>query len=99
MLPVNAPRSADVGGLVTRWFWYANAAIVLDEVVYLALLPLLPTYADRFGLSAAGAGVLFAAYPICSVLSSVPAARAVDRLGAPRALVFGLGVFVVATLA
>ena len=39
-----------------RAFWLASAVIFLDEAVFIAILPLLPEYAERFGLSAAEVG-------------------------------------------
>ena len=36
----------------------------VDAALYLAVIPLLPHYVDRFGLSTFEAGVVIAAYPI-----------------------------------
>lgn len=82
---------------MTRTFWLANLVILLDEVVYLALIPLLPEYAERFDLSKAGSGFLYAAYPLFVLLSSIPAGVFADRLGGRRMLLAGCGILVVAT--
>lgn len=86
---------------LTSWaapgFFLANGLIVLDEIVYFALLPLLPVYAQRFDLSQTGVGLMYAAYPLCSIVSSVPTGLLVDRLGARRLLIVGAAIFVLAS--
>ena len=49
---------------------------------FAALTPLLPDYADRLGLSKAGAGVLAGAYPIGVLIGGVPSGIAASRFGA-----------------
>ena len=82
-----------------RSFWLANAVILLDEVLYLALIPLLPTYAARFDLSSAEAGFLYAAYPLLVLLTSIPAGLLADRVGGRHVLLAGSGLLVLATVA
>jgi predicted MFS family arabinose efflux permease len=84
---------------VNRRFVLANATIVLDEVVYLALIPLLPTYVERFDLTTAEAGLLYAAYPILGLLSGIPAGLLCDRFGPRRMLLCSNTLFVVASVA
>ena len=83
---------------MARGFWLANAVIFLDEVLYLALIPLLPYYAERFELSKTESGLLYAAYPLLVLLSSVPAGLISDRLGGRRMLLVGCGLLVLATV-
>jgi MFS family permease len=84
---------------VNRRFVLANVTIVLDEVVYLALIPLLPTYVHRFHLTTAGAGLLYAAYPILGLVSGIPAGLLCDRVGPRRMLLASNTLFVVASVA
>jgi predicted MFS family arabinose efflux permease len=84
---------------MNRRFLLANATIVLDEVVYLALVPLLPTYVHRFHLSAAGAGLLYGAYPMLGLVSGIPAGLLCDRIGPRRMLLASNTLFVIASAA
>ncbi len=79
-------------------FWLVNALIFLDEVVYVALVPLLPLYARRFHLTVADVGLLYGAYPLLAFVSSVPAGALVDRLGPRGLLASGLALFVAASV-
>jgi predicted MFS family arabinose efflux permease len=81
-----------------RAFWLASAVIFLDEAVFVAILPLLPEYAERFGLSAAEVGLMVAAYPLLMLVSSLPGGLMTDRLGARTLLVGGTALLVLATL-
>lgn len=83
---------------MTRAFWLANAVILLDEVLYLAIIPLLPHYAERFDLSNAETGFLYAAYPILVLVSSVPAGLLSERIGVRAMLLAGSGLLVAATV-
>ena len=38
--------------------------MLVESTLYQAVVPLLPSYADRFHLSKTGAGIVLAAYPI-----------------------------------
>jgi MFS family permease len=82
-----------------RTFWIVNGAIFLDEVVYIALVPLLPLYAHRFALSVGDAGLLYGCYPLAAFLSSVPAGLLADRVGPRVMLIAALSMFVIASVA
>ena len=55
---------------------------------FAALTPLLPEYADEFGLSKTGAGALQAAYPLGVLVGSIPSGYAAARFGVkPTAII------------
>ncbi len=56
----------------------------VDASLYLAVLPLLPDYAHRFGLGTVGAGVVVAAYPVSVPVVAIGCIALVPRLGAKR---------------
>jgi MFS family permease len=60
------------------------ALVLADEVLLIGLIPLAPTFADRFGLSKTETGALLAASAVATVLASVPVGVLADRLGARR---------------
>ena len=65
----------------------AGAIVVCDTMFFAALTPLLPEYADEFGLSKVGAGVLQAAYPLGVLVGSIPSGYVAARFGVkPTAL-------------
>jgi MFS family permease len=64
--------------------------VAVDTMLYAALTPLLPHFADEFGLSKARAGVLVAAYAAGALIGGLPGGFAAARLGARRAVLVGL---------
>ncbi|HEU0303858.1 MAG TPA: MFS transporter [Gaiellaceae bacterium] len=58
-----------------------SAIIVCDTMFFAALTPLLPEYAEEFGLSKAGAGALQAAYPLGVLVGSIPSGYVAARFG------------------
>src|SRR3954471_4377539 len=59
-------------------------------MLYAALTPLLPHFADEFGLSKTRAGALVAAYAAGALVGGLPGGLASVRLGARRAVLVGL---------
>jgi MFS family permease len=64
--------------------------VCVDTMLYAALVPLLPHYADDFGLSKGGVGLLAAAYGIGVLLGGLPGGFAAARYGPRRAVLVGL---------
>jgi MFS transporter, DHA1 family, solute carrier family 18 (vesicular amine transporter), member 1/2 len=56
----------------------------VDAALYLAVLPLLPYYADRFHLSTPGIALVVAAYPAASPVVSLVCIPLVPRIGGRR---------------
>ncbi len=57
---------------------------------YAAITPLLPWYADRFGLDKTGAGLLAGAYAAGTLIGSLPSGWLAVRLGSRRTVLIGL---------
>jgi MFS transporter, DHA1 family, solute carrier family 18 (vesicular amine transporter), member 1/2 len=70
----------------------------VDASLYLAVIPLLPHYVERFGLSTLGAGVVVAAYPVSVPLVSLGCIVLVPRVGAKRITLASAGLMSVATV-
>jgi MFS family permease len=64
--------------------------VFVDTMLYAALTPLLPHFADELGLSKARAGALVAAYAAGALIGGLPGGLAAARLGARRAVLVGL---------
>lgn len=70
-----------------------------DTVLYAALVPLLPHYADEFGLSKSQAGLLVGAYALGALIGAIPGGIAAARFGPRRAVLAGLVLMAVASIA
>jgi DHA1 family solute carrier family 18 vesicular amine transporter 1/2 len=70
----------------------------VDASLYLAVIPLLPHYVERFGLSTLGAGVVVAAYPVTVPLVSLGCIVLVPRVGAKRITLVSAALMSVATV-
>lgn len=70
-----------------------------DTMLYAALVPLLPHYADEYGLSKGQAGLLVGAYALGAFIGAIPGGIAAARFGPRRAVVSGLLVMAVASAA
>src|SRR3954470_14870292 len=76
-----------------------GAVVFLDTLFFSAIAPLLPRYADEFGLSKAAAGVLAGAYPAGTLVAAIPAVLVAMRIGVKGALLLGLGLLAVSSVA
>jgi MFS family permease len=75
------------------------AITLADTMLYAALVPLLPHYADEFGLSKGGAGLLVGAFALGAFIGAIPGGIAAARYGPRRAVVFGLLLMAAASVA
>jgi MFS family permease len=82
-----------------RLFLLVAAVVLVDTMFFAAVTPLLPHYADDFGISKTGAGVLAAAYPAGTFAGSVPAGWLAARWGVKPTLLLGLTLLGVSSLA
>lgn len=72
--------------------------VLVDTMLYAALVPLLPRYVDEFDLSKAGAGVLVGTYAAGALIAALPAGFAAAKYGPRRAVLLGLGLIGLASL-
>jgi MFS family permease len=73
--------------------------LFMDSVLYLALVPFLPYYADKFDLSKAQAGAVLGALPVAILITAVPTGWLAGRFGARRVVIAGNVCFTLATIA
>ena len=76
-----------------------SAIIFVDAMLYTALTPLVPDYADEFDLSKTGAGLLIAAFGAGALLGGVPGGIAAARFSPKHAVVGGLILLGIASFA
>jgi MFS family permease len=75
---------------VRRLLLLVSTIIFVDAMLFTALTPLIPGYADDFGLSKAEAGLLVGAFGAGALVGGVPGGIAAARFGPKRAVVAGL---------
>jgi MFS family permease len=75
-----------------------SAVVFVDTVFFTAVTPLLPHYVHALRLSKSGAGLLVAAYPIGTLLGSIPGGMYASRVGVRPAVVAGLTLMSAASL-
>jgi MFS family permease len=73
--------------------------VFVDAMLFGALAPLVPGYADEFGLSKTGAGLLVGAFGAGAVLGAIPGGLAAARFGPKLAVVAGLVLLAFASFA
>lgn len=67
-----------------------SAAIFVDTVLFGAIIPLLPGYADDFELTKLEAGLLLGAYGAGALLAGIPAGLLAHRIGSRALVITGL---------
>jgi MFS transporter, DHA1 family, solute carrier family 18 (vesicular amine transporter), member 1/2 len=75
-----------------------GVAMFVDASLYLAVLPLLPRYADQFNLDTFQTGVVLAAYPASVPFVSLGCIVLVPRIGARRITLWSAVLMTVATV-
>src|SRR5437764_2928668 len=78
-------RSARRGALMRRTAFALYGLILLETVVWVALVPVAPTFARQLDLSKLETGAVLASASFATVVVSVPIGLLADRIGA-RAL-------------
>src|SRR3954468_3425169 len=75
-----------------------SVVVAVDTTFFTALTPLLPHFADTYGLSKAGAGIFISTYAAGTLLGAIPAGLATMRLGPKRTVLIGLALMTAASL-
>lgn len=75
-----------------------GAMVLVDLMFFAAITPLLPTYADRFGLTKTGAGVLAGSYAAGTLLGSLPSGWLATRIGSRKTVLIGLALMSVSSV-
>jgi MFS family permease len=76
-----------------------GAIVLVDTMLFAALVPLLPHYVERFDLSKTGAGGLLAAYAAGVLVGGIPAGVLATRVGPRRVVLLGLALMSAASVA
>ena len=76
-----------------------GSIVFLDTMLFGAIIPLLPDFADTFDLTKLEAGALLAAYGAGALVGGIPGGLLVGRIGPKRGLLVGLSVLAVSSLA
>ena len=76
-----------------------SAIIFVDALLFTALTPLVPSYAEEFDLSKTGAGLLVGAYGAGALFGGIPGGLAAARWGPKREVVGALVLLAVASFA
>ena len=74
------------------------ALILLETFVWIAIVPLAPTFADELRLSGVETGMVLAAASLAALVVALPLGLIADRLGARRVTIASACVFTLATL-
>jgi MFS family permease len=89
-VPLYGAAAGNILGGVRRLLLLVSSIIFVDAMLFTALTPLIPGYADEFGLSKAQAGLLVGAFGAGALLGGIPGGILAARLGPKRAVVGGL---------
>ena len=82
-----------------RLLLLVSAIVAADTTFFTALTPLLPRFADRFGLSKAEAGVLVATYAAGALFGAMPGGVAASRWGPKQGVLVGLTLMTASSVA
>jgi MFS family permease len=82
---------------VRRFLLLVSVIVFVDAMLFGILAPLVPGYAEEFGLSKGGVGLLVGAFGAGALIGGIPGGLAAARFGPKRAVVLGLGLLALAS--
>ncbi len=85
--------------LMGRLLALVSAIIFVDALLFTALTPLVPAYAEEFDLSKTGAGLLVGAFGAGAIFGGIPGGLAAAEFGPKQAVVAGLLLLSIASFA
>ena len=74
------------------------ALFLLETLVWIAIIPLAPTFADEFALSGVETGMILASSSLAALVVALPLGVLADRFGARRVTIASACLFTLATL-
>jgi MFS family permease len=72
-----------------RVFRTVTALIAGDAALFTLVIPALPIFAERYDLSNAAVVLIFGVFPLAQLLTTIPLAGSIDRIGRRPAMVCG----------
>jgi MFS family permease len=84
---------------VRRLLALVCAVVFVDTMLFAAVIPLVPTFADDFGLSKLEAGLFVGAYGAGAMVGGIPSGFLAGRIGPKRTVVVGLVMLAVSSAA
>ncbi len=87
------------GGAGRRLFALVGALVLVENMFYSVLAPLLPYYVEHLGLTKASAGTLLAFYAFGAIAFAVPAGFLVARIGARQTVLTGVALLAASSVA
>jgi MFS family permease len=84
---------------VRRLVLLVSAILLLESMFFAVLAPLLPHFAEEFGLSKAASGALSAIYAFGGLAGAIPSGLLAVRLGVKPTVLGGLGLIVLTSVA
>ena len=76
-----------------------SSIVFVDAMLFGAIIPLVPAYADEFDLSKLGAGALVGAFGAGALVGALPGGIAASKYGPKRAVLAGLVLLAIASFA
>ena len=92
-------RQAHILGRVRRIVAITGSIVFLDALLFGAIIPLLPGFADDYDLTKLEAGLVLGAYGGGALVGGIPGGLLVGRIGPKRGVVAGLAVLAAASVA
>lgn len=80
-----------------RVFRVVTALIAGDSVLFTLVIPALPIFADRYGLSNAAVVLIFGVFPFAQLLTTIPLTGWLDRIGRRPTMLAGAAALLVST--
>jgi len=84
---------------VRRLLILVSVVVFADTMMFAAIIPLIPVFADDYGLSKLQAGLLVGAYGAGAMIGGIPAGLLAARIGPNRTVVLGLAALALASVA